>query len=262
MANSRTEVPAVISAKIVFEQDQTCCICRVRGPVTQIHHIDGDPTNHHFENLAVLCLEDHNRTQLRGGFGRHLSAAVVVEYRNDWVTRVRERRNRADTTAHIAQTTVIETPQTTEAWSPPSTVTIIGYVNALPLVRRAAHAAARPRWDTGIGFEMREATYEVIDVFQQVLSRLTSFYPPGYFGLPPAEYFSAYIDSRYHWYVAIFQPAGHNTGGTLVNEITAGMVMKDVAALIEQMVEGLFYGGMLEDFDPENWRRDWEAASE
>jgi hypothetical protein len=40
---------------------------------------------------------------------------------------------------------------------------IIGYLNALPGIRRAAIAAARPLWDTGITSKMTLGSYAAID---------------------------------------------------------------------------------------------------
>src|SRR5262249_34062493 len=79
MANLRTPVPTEISTEVLFAQGHTCCVCREPGKAVQLHHIDENPTNHSPENLAVLCLEDHERTQLRGGFGKKLLAPEVKQ---------------------------------------------------------------------------------------------------------------------------------------------------------------------------------------
>ena len=50
----------------------------------QIHHIDGNPSNNKIGNLAVLCLECHDQTQIVGGFHQKLSADLVTLYRDDW----------------------------------------------------------------------------------------------------------------------------------------------------------------------------------
>jgi hypothetical protein len=83
----------------MFSSDRTCCICRERGKATQIHHIDDDPSNNSINNLALLCLECHNDTQVKGGFGRKLNSSLVTEYRDDWINRVSIRRKTADVRA-------------------------------------------------------------------------------------------------------------------------------------------------------------------
>lgn len=257
----RTDIPPDVSARTLFEHDHACCICNMRGLAIQIHHIDENPTNHNSENLAVLCLEDHNRTLIKGGFGRQLTAAEVVLYRNYWVQQVRKRRDEAAKVVALAND---KFPSSTNnlGWTPKSDPEIIGYLQALPLVRRAAYTAARPRWDSGVGSEMRMAAYEVVDIFEQVLNRLSAFYPPVHFGQPAQEYFGAYIEARYRWHRSIYEPKGIGTGGTMVGEIVAGNVMSDLAALIEQLVEGLYFGYHLADFDLSDWREIWEQASQ
>jgi hypothetical protein len=88
----RVEIPKEFEAQVQFASDRTCCVCRVKGKSYQIHHIDENPANNNFRNLAVLCLECHNETQIRGGFGRKLNADQVILYRDDWLTQVAKSR--------------------------------------------------------------------------------------------------------------------------------------------------------------------------
>lgn len=82
-----------IEAKVLFDSDRTCCVCRDRTKKhIQIHHIDGNHQNSDPDNLAVLCLDCHADTQLKGGFTRKLSPGVVKLYRDDWLAMVRDER--------------------------------------------------------------------------------------------------------------------------------------------------------------------------
>jgi hypothetical protein len=98
----RIEIPDAKQAQVQFASDRTCCVCRIKGKPFQIHHIDENPANNEFNNLAVLCLECHNETQIRGGFGRKLNADQVILYREDWLKQVAKTRaanvNRLPTT--------------------------------------------------------------------------------------------------------------------------------------------------------------------
>lgn len=78
MAKHRIPIPVDLATKVLFAADRTCCVCSERGKETQIHHIDENPSNNVFENLAVLCFECHNKTQIKGGFGRKLSSSLVL----------------------------------------------------------------------------------------------------------------------------------------------------------------------------------------
>lgn len=89
----RVPIPAAIAARVEFNADRTCCICRTKGKHYQIHHIDDDPSNNDIANLAVLCFQCHGDTQIRGGFGRHLKAGLVRLYRDDWDSLVAAKRS-------------------------------------------------------------------------------------------------------------------------------------------------------------------------
>jgi|GEM_PF-5495567 len=90
---SRTPVPQDISAEILFRSDRTCCVCRDERKKVQIHHIDENPDNHQKDNLAVLCFECHDETQISGGFGRKLDADQIRLYRDDWHRIVAQKRD-------------------------------------------------------------------------------------------------------------------------------------------------------------------------
>ncbi len=92
MAKKRTEIPPDIAARVLFEHDRTCCVCRQKGKPVQIHHLDDDPKNHDPKNLTVLCFDCHRETQIRGGFDRKLDKEQIELYRTDWIRNVVRQR--------------------------------------------------------------------------------------------------------------------------------------------------------------------------
>ncbi|ABS55940.1 HNH endonuclease [Methanoregula boonei 6A8] len=88
----RTEIPADISAKVLFDSNRTCCVCRNDSKQVIIHHLDENPSNNKLDNLAVLCLECHGKTHTRGGFDRKLDADQIKLYREDWLRLVLQQR--------------------------------------------------------------------------------------------------------------------------------------------------------------------------
>ncbi|MEU4190324.1 HNH endonuclease signature motif containing protein [Kribbella sp. NPDC026611] len=88
----RTAIPRAVAAKVLFESDRHCCVCRESGKKVQIHHINEDPSDHTPANLAPLCFDCHDLTQAVGGFGRKLDADQVVMYRDQWVDFVAQQR--------------------------------------------------------------------------------------------------------------------------------------------------------------------------
>jgi hypothetical protein len=90
---SRISISPEVAGRVLFDSDRTCCVCRVPGKPTQLHHIDENHSNSIEENLAVLCLECHNETQIRGGFHRKLDAHQVLLYKHDWIQLVTRNRS-------------------------------------------------------------------------------------------------------------------------------------------------------------------------
>ena len=261
MSKPRTPIPDDISAEVMFQHDRTCCVCHNRGLAVQIHHIDEDPTNHAVTNLAVLCLEHHEQTQMRGGFAKKLKAADVVRSRDDWICRVRVRRDKTDELVIQHMAGMPPTKLEAKDWNIPSTAKVVGFLNALPSIRRAAIATAQPLWDTGITSEMCQGSYDAIDLLESAWLRLADFYPPSYFGERGADYFfSEFVAARFEWHRKICEPRGPGSSGTIVHVTTSGAVLDDVAKAIEETVNGLFIGFCLYPFDLKKWRSDWDAA--
>src|SRR5260370_38466203 len=98
-SKKRIDIPVELAARVLFKADRTCCVCRTAGKPVQLHHIDEDPSNTVERNLAVLCLECHTDTMIRGGFHRKLDSDQVVLYRDDWNQVVAQRRAATDARA-------------------------------------------------------------------------------------------------------------------------------------------------------------------
>lgn len=265
MTKTRTPIPENVSAEVMFRHDRTCCVCGERGLAVQIHHIDENPGNHAIDNLAVLCLQHHEETQVRGGFAKKLKAADVVRHRDDWVRRVSDRRDKADERVIQYMAGGASTPSNAEEeWNAPSEAKLIGFFDALPSIRKAAIAAAQRLWDTGITSEMRQGSYDAIEILERAWLQLAKFYPPAHFGSVTADhFFSEFIAGRFEWHRQIAEPRGPGSSGTIINITAGGAVLDDVADAIEETVDGLFIGyALLTAFDLNKWRREWKAAGE
>ena len=256
MGKDRTPVPTKTSAEVLFLQDHTCCICCEPGKTVQVHHIDEDPTNHSPQNLAVLCLDDHDRTQIRGGFGKRLLAAEVEKYRDDWLVRVKRRRAKADDMA-VATMGHSSGSSVGSNWTRPPMAQLKAYVDHLPKLRRTAYEDARPEWDSGVTGRMRGASSEVIDILEYVLNYLSAWYPPDHFGPDGArKYFNDYVASRYLWHRSLHDREDPGSGGTIVGVLAAGGVMEDMSRAVEEMVGAVAVG----EIDLIKWRKRWHAA--
>ncbi len=81
----------------MFLSDRTCVVCRESGKPVQIHHIDGNPANNKIGNLAVLCLDHHNQTQIVGGFHQKLDSELITLYRDNWFQIVQTQKHQVKT---------------------------------------------------------------------------------------------------------------------------------------------------------------------
>ena len=258
----RTKITSELSASVMFCSDRTCCVCHERGKTVQIHHIDEDPSNNSQENLAVLCLECHDATQIKGGFGRKLNGGLVIKYRDDWLNRVESRRNRADIMAverkvneenlsHCSSANSTIDRRCMELKDPP-----MDYINYLPEFKKALLLKAQPLWNTGVTTQMVQASYDYIDSLEGVLVILAEYYSKEQFkDILPKEYFSEVIASRFLWHRRIAEPEGPGTGGTIVNIRCSSAVVSDVEKMVEDLVMALV--GDDDSFDWKGWPKRW-----
>ncbi len=187
MAKTRTPVPEDIAARVLYLHDHTCCVCQVRGRLVQIHHLDEDPSNHDPDDLAVLCLECHNQTQIKGGFAKKLREVEIREYRDSWLNRVAQRRERADEIATAKQVGItnnlalVLNSVTLENWHPPSKITLRSYIDSAPSILSTAYAAAKSDLESGFTLVELQAVYSITDVVEQIFLHLASAFssPPG-----------------------------------------------------------------------------------
>ena len=252
MTKNRVPISADQAAEAMFASDRTCCVCNERGKTVQIHHIDDDPSNNGKQNFAVLCLECHNDTQIKGGFGRKLNSDLVIKYHNEWLVRVKKRRDEADSLAVSKVSGVKSRIQKTETipYSEERSNMILEYINSLPALRKQLRQKVQLEWDSGVTSRMVTASYEYVDGLQGILVTLASFYPSGNFGGDdPHKFFSELISSRYTWHRSHAEPDGPGTGGTIVNVTTSGRVVSDVEKMVEDMAQSLTGYD-----DPFNWR--------
>jgi hypothetical protein len=84
MKKSRPNIDPDLVARLMFQNRHMCCVCHELRKSVQIHHIDEDPSNNDWENLAVLCLDCHSRVTGDEGLGRRYSVQEVILFKNGW----------------------------------------------------------------------------------------------------------------------------------------------------------------------------------
>lgn len=258
MAKTRIQISVGLSTEVMFASDRTCCVCNERGKSVQIHHVDEDPSNNVFENLAVLCLQCHDETQISGGFGRKLNANLVTKYRDKWYQRVRNRREKADRDAvkRVVGSKENMPPIGTIEYSEERTDAILEYVNSLPAYRKELWQKLQPELDSGVTAKIVQASYDHIDAFKGVLVTMAGFYPDGNFdGQEPHLFFSNQVATRFSWHRSHAEPDGPGAGGTIVNILVVSAVVSDVEKMVADMADSLV--GYDDRFDWRGWRKLW-----
>jgi hypothetical protein len=259
----RVNISDDLAVEILFRHDRACCVCQERGKPVQIHHIDEDPSNNNEENLAVLCLECHDDTQIKGGFGRKLGAAQVTKYRDEWVRRISEIRKRADDMIVQKQIGVINAAMERSAdWQPPGDLELMTYIDSVPDTMKKAYAFAQQEWNRGATSVVTQATYEMVRVAERLWIGLSAWFLPNHFGNQPAqEYISKYIVGRYELRHALMEPEGPGTRGTMIRPMVAYGVLLDVQDLIVLTVRMmLLFRGEIR-IDIEEWKKRFDDAT-
>lgn len=258
----RVPIPEEVAAEVLFRHAHTCCVCNEAGKAVQIHHIDDNNSNNDPVNLAVLCLADHDATQIKGGFGRKLSAREVSKYRDDWVSRVHQRKLEADKIAvgQIAGLSSLQPPALDAEWEQPSLQLLAAYIEGLPDVLKHAYAQARKLWESIVTRDMISGSRLVIDVLEQSWIHLSAWFSPHHFGdKSAAEYFSGYIAARYSWNYALQEPEADGSRGREVRIIYVAETLADIEEAVSETAVSL--GEMyIEDFDKDSWLRRWLLA--
>lgn len=196
MSKHRPPIPDDLAVEVQFAADRTCCVCRERGKSIQIHHIDENPSNNTFENLATLCFDCHNDTQIKGGFGRKLNAPLVTKYRDRWLETVESRRNLANEMAVKREVGEISISQQlkaqpqikvqhTQLTDPP-----FDYINSLPKFKSDLLQQIRTQKSAETTLDIIQANNDYADALTGILVALANYYSPECFGdQSPQEFF-------------------------------------------------------------------------
>ena len=68
----------------------TCCICHEPRHPVEKHHIDENPGNNVWDNLAVLCRNCHGLVTAKSNLGSQYRRGEVLAYKRAWEDRCRE----------------------------------------------------------------------------------------------------------------------------------------------------------------------------
>lgn len=248
----RTPIPPDISAQVMYEHDRTCCVCNEPGKAVQIHHIDEDPSNHAPENLAVLCLQHHEETQVRGGFGKKLRDVDIRKHRDEWVRRVHERRGMADKLA-IKRTTSAQPSQKIGIEYRGSAKVLEVYLNQIPQILHETYAQVGNMSAGGDSKDAVAAARLVASVLEKILVQLSQWVDPYHFdGKSPRDFYSELLANLNKWNRILVEPKDYGWRARTGTIETLEGTLIDLRQAINRLVLALGKA-YLADFNFAEW---------
>jgi hypothetical protein len=268
LSKERILIPEDVASEVMFLSNRTCCVCREKGKAVQIHHLDEDPSNNSKDNLAVLCLECHNQTQIRGGFGRKLNKPIIEKYRDDWYSKVKE--SREVFLKYYAEAMGEKLPLSA---SSKAQVSAVGYLTLqidekqraidfsnfkakMNVIKAKAVRDFYKGAESGVTSKQMQAGYDYINVIEGILIRLGYFFeecPDGFSSWE--EYFSDEVQRLFSFYRVLKEAIA--PGGTIVGPLACTDVMSNLENTIVEMVHALC---LRFEYDNKDSFKDWESV--
>lgn len=268
MSKERIPIPEDVASEVIFLSDKTCCVCREKGKTVQIHHLDEDPSNNSKDNLAVLCLECHDQTQIRGGFGRKLNKPIIEKYRDDWYAKVKESREvfpkhyyeamgeKVPLSASCQAQTSVEGYLALQRDEKQRAIDFSNFKAKMNVIKAKAMRDFDNGAESGVTSEQMQAGYDYIHVLEGILIRLGYFFEecPGDFSTWE-EYFSDEVQRLFSFYRVLKEAMA--PGGTIVGPLACTDVMSNLEDTIVEMVHALCFRF---EYDNKASFKDWACV--
>lgn len=90
----RIKIPTSTQESIFSKNLNVCCVCKERGVGTNLHHIDGNPANNNEDNIALLCVQEHDHHHRPDSYDKSKHGDVpsdkIKELKIEWEQTVME----------------------------------------------------------------------------------------------------------------------------------------------------------------------------
>lgn len=86
----RQPIPGKLKDRLMAANRHTCCICHEPRHPVEKHHINEDPADNAWDNLAVVCRNCHGLVTARGNVGSQYTPGEVLRYKKLWEKRCAE----------------------------------------------------------------------------------------------------------------------------------------------------------------------------
>lgn len=86
--SKRPPIPLSTQRSVMAKNLKVCCVCKERGLGINLHHIDGNPKNNNEDNIAVLCIREHDQHHRPNAYDKskhlELGADKIKEFKQEW----------------------------------------------------------------------------------------------------------------------------------------------------------------------------------
>src|SRR5438067_1000768 len=87
---NRKAIPVKVKDRLMVANRHTCCICNEPRHPVEKHHINGDPAENDWNNLAVVCRNCHGLVTQKGSLGAQYTPGEVLQFKLKWEKRCAE----------------------------------------------------------------------------------------------------------------------------------------------------------------------------
>jgi hypothetical protein len=88
---TRVAIPEELKNEILSRSNNRCCVCQM--PFVQFHHIDEDPSNNDFDNIAPVCPNCHNQAHTHAALTVNLTPPRLKAIRDRWYAYCESRKD-------------------------------------------------------------------------------------------------------------------------------------------------------------------------
>jgi hypothetical protein len=99
--SDRPPISFATLAQVLVANRMTCCVCNMSDRGVIVHHlVEWTESHSHAEqNLAVLCLMDHDKAHSKLAHTQNLTVSLIKQFKDNWQQRVQELSTKAILTA-------------------------------------------------------------------------------------------------------------------------------------------------------------------
>ena len=133
-------------------------------------------------------------------------------------------------------------------------------INTLPERLASIVHSTQTKMDTGVTLNMNEVIAERIAALKSMWLELATKYPKGAFGKGDhGAYFDRVVDARRDLYLALAEPEGPGTGGTIVGLTVGSQIYDDGKSIVAATASALLSMETPSSFW-DDWNKRWAAA--